>query len=205
MKTFFLIVFTVFFPLHLSANPFPALYNVTGVASDDVLNVRAAPHAGAEKIGALSYAQTQIEVVSTSDDHTWGLVNIGEGAGWVSMAYLQRLPGQEWGSFNMPAGCYGTEPFWSVTGMQGDQIILEETSDTPFTYHLIASMSSIGNISSHWLVGENGGRNIHITFRRTSCHDGMSDREYGLAVDLYADTDDNGPLALTGCCLLAPQ
>ncbi len=205
MKTFLFIVLAAFFPLHLSAEPFPALYDVTGVASDDVLNVRTAPNAGAEKIGALSYAQTQVEVVSTSDDQKWGLVNIGEGAGWASMAYLKRLPEQEWGSFQMPGGCYGTEPFWSLTGFDNDQITLEEMSGTPFTYQLIASMSSIGSIGSHWLVGENGGRNIHVTFRRTSCHDGMSDREYGLAVDLYADTDDNGPLALTGCCLLAPQ
>ncbi len=205
MKPFLFFLISVLFPFHLSAAPFPALYDVTGVASDDVLNVRTAPNAQAEKIGALSYAQIYVEVVRTSDDHKWGLVNIGEGAGWVSMAYLTRWPGQEWGSFQMPSGCYGTEPFWSLIGLDGDHVTLEEMSGTAFNYRLTASMSSFGSTNAHWLVGEGDGRKIHATLRRMSCNDGMSDRESGLAIDLYAETDDNGPVALSGCCMLAPQ
>lgn len=205
MKPFLFLIISILFPIHLSAEPFPALYDVTGVASNDVLNVRIAPNARAEKIGALSYAQTQVEVVATSDDHKWGLVNINEGAGWVSMAYLMRWPGQEWGSFQMPHSCYGAEPFWGLSGLTTDTITLREMSETPFTYRMTASMSSFGGLNSHWIVGEAGGRKLHATIRRARCSDGMSDRENGLAIDLYAQTDANGPVALSGCCILAPQ
>lgn len=202
MRLFLFFILSIFIPVQLSANPFPALYDVAGVASDDVLNIRAEPNAQAEKIGALSYAQTQVEVVATSDDHKWGLVNSGEGAGWVAMAYLKRWPGQEWGQFQMPHSCFGTEPFWNLTGLQDDQITLAEMSGATYTYRVTVGMGAIARHDVSWLVGEAADRKIHITYRQESCHDGMSDRAYGYAVDLFAQTNSDGPLALSGCCSL---
>ncbi len=54
------------------AQSFPALYDVTGVASDDVLNVRAAPNANAQVIAALGPKATQVEVVRTDTSGHWG-------------------------------------------------------------------------------------------------------------------------------------
>ncbi len=118
---------------------------------------------------------------------------------------MTRWPNQGWGDFQMPASCYGTQPFWGLSGMRQDVLDLTDMSGKAFRYRFTGSMGTIGHGARHWLVGEEKGRMLHATFRRERCNDGMSDREYGLAIDLYADTDDDGPLALSGCCTIALQ
>jgi uncharacterized membrane protein len=39
--------------------------------------------------------------------------------------------------------------------------------------------------------------------RREICSDGMSDRVYGMSVDLGIDGGTGGPALLAGCCTLA--
>ena len=48
--------------LPLRAEEFPAAYAVTGVASNDVLNIRARPDAGSAIIGSLAPDATGVEV-----------------------------------------------------------------------------------------------------------------------------------------------
>ncbi|MEO1155590.1 MAG: SH3 domain-containing protein, partial [Pseudomonadota bacterium] len=50
-------------PVWGAAQGYPALFDVTGVASDDVLNIRSAPSATAEIIGTLAHNETGVEVV----------------------------------------------------------------------------------------------------------------------------------------------
>ncbi|MGB3280174.1 MAG: peptide-binding protein, partial [Pseudorhodobacter sp.] len=45
------------------AETLPALFDVTGVAADDVLNLRAAPDGVAEILGALGPSAKDVEVV----------------------------------------------------------------------------------------------------------------------------------------------
>ena len=74
------------------AETFPALYSVTGVAGDDVLNIRLEPDATAEAVGSLPPDATNIEVVGLSPDGGWGQVIAGEAAGWIKMEFLARSP-----------------------------------------------------------------------------------------------------------------
>lgn len=53
--------------------PLPDLFDVTGVNSNDVLNVRSAPDADAEVIGSLDHDARDIEIVAVEDG--WGRVN----------------------------------------------------------------------------------------------------------------------------------
>ncbi|MFD2813860.1 SH3 domain-containing protein [Paracoccus aerius] len=55
----------------------PTLFDVTGVASDDVLNIRAEPNAKAAIIGTLAPDAFRIEVVE--ERQGWARVNTGEG------------------------------------------------------------------------------------------------------------------------------
>ena len=111
--------------------PLPALHDVQGVAADDVLNIRSAPDAGAGVIGALAPDATGVEIVERSDDLKWGLVNSGEGAGWVALRFLQRQAGQDHGQFPPVAACSGTEPFWSMTRDAGADHWVYESPDGP--------------------------------------------------------------------------
>ena len=51
-------------PSGAAAKGLPALHDVTGVAADDVLNVRARPDASAPVLGALTPDATGVEVVA---------------------------------------------------------------------------------------------------------------------------------------------
>ena len=89
-----LLLFLLAGPAAATQDQWPALFDVSGVAPDDVLNIRAAPSASAEIIGTLAPDAAGVEVVRPDSRHGWGLVNTGEGSGWASLAFLVRRPGQ---------------------------------------------------------------------------------------------------------------
>lgn len=182
----------------LAAQPFPALYNVAGVSSGDVLNVRSDPDASARKIGALSHDQRNIEVMAQDPGGKWGLISLGEQSGWIALRYLRR---QEAGHAILADRfwCFGTEPFWSLDVTEGEMAafstpegqVSEMPSGTP--------TPGVNYIDRFLLeIGENT-----AVLRREICGDGMSDRSFGIAIDLF------GPLSggnlFSGCCSIAPR
>ena len=181
------------------AQDLPALFNVTGVASDDVLNVRAAPTTGADIVGALAHDATWIEVVAREGD--WGLVNIGEGSGWASLRFLQQIPDS-----TLPEhprlSCFGTEPFWGLDVTQGQSAVLSTPDglDRVFTVGMLRAAS--GRFSPFAMSGSAGGGTMTLVTSPRSCNDGMSDREFGLDATLV--TTGSEPLILSGCCRLLP-
>lgn len=181
----------------------PALYDVSGVAADDQLNVRAAPDAGAEIIGALSHAQTHVEITATNDDQSWGRVNTGERAGWVSLAYMDRQAG----SALPDAGalrCFGTEPFWSLDAVPGEDIGWSEPETTLPRLRADALRTAEGRFEPYVLTfggpGQGGTLLIHPV---ETCSDGMSEQLYGLSGDVVLT--GRAERAVSGCCSIQPQ
>jgi uncharacterized membrane protein len=177
--------------------PAPALYDVTGVASDDALNVRALPNSAATIVGSLSPNDTAVEVVAWSRTSEWALVNAADGAGWVAARFLaaNTTPPGAWG---LPSGfrCFGTEPFWTIVPTPtGFAITTPDTQDQPEVISVtdygppderdtglfFRGMTAEGPILAEALPGQ--------------CSDGMSDRLYGLH---YVDSTGR-----RGCCTLA--
>lgn len=179
-------------PAAALAQSFPALHHVTGVASDDVLNIRAAPSAGAARIGAFEPGARDIEVIRTQGG--WGLVNAGEGAGWVSMRFLRR---QEAGDYALARriACSGTEPFWSLAIDQGHSVRFS-TMEGGAQSHPAGLLQRSANRSDRFALRAGP---LVAVIARGACSDGMSDRAYGLSVDLL--TDGQAPLR-SGCCSL---
>ncbi|WP_373354930.1 SH3 domain-containing protein [Pseudoroseicyclus sp. CXY001] len=176
----------------------PALHDVTGVAADDVLNIRSGPGTGNPVIAALPPDARGVEVVAASEDGAWGLVNTGEGSGWVSMAFLARQPGQFDGYAPAIATCFGTEPFWDLTeGPGGWQVTTPEGPQERFT-PLVPAGPSGWPQSFAWL-GDGAIGALVVT--REQCSDGMSDRAYGLSAAL-ATPSEGGATLRTGCCAL---
>lgn len=176
----------------------PALYDVTGVAENDVLNVREAPDASARIVSELAPGRTGIEVVAFNDDRSWGKVNVSESSGWVSMAFMTQQPGQIPGDkLPTPMWCYGTEPFWSLE-IRADKAIFtdESTGADPMT-SLRASVEDLP-----WSPRGNFVAGDAIGFvSREACSDGMSDRDYGWRVD-FIRTANGTPKPFSGCCSL---
>lgn len=185
-------------PLRASEG-FPALHDVTGVADDDVLNIRAEPDAQSAELGALPHDATGIEVIRTRDG--WGLVNTDERSGWAAMRHLVRQDG-EGGLLTQRFTCFGTEPFWSLSATQGHSATLTTPSDPPRVY-AIGPLQSAANRSDRASLSGMGadGQGMNAAIRRAACSDGMSDRAFGLDIDLLLSRDD-GPRHLSGCCSL---
>lgn len=180
-----------------AADSLPALYDVTGVAAGDVLNIRAEGKAGAAAVGTLPPDAKAVEVVEESGN--WGLVNTGEGSGWVNLRFMARQPGPDWFALETPLRCLGTEPFWSLgiepaTGVavystpEGGDRFTTVTARWPGTPY---SASAAIALPEGFAVLTGG-----------YCSDGMSDRAFGIRADLFLTGDPAARMA--GCCTLAP-
>ncbi|MEM7670840.1 MAG: SH3 domain-containing protein [Pseudomonadota bacterium] len=203
-------------PVWATQDGWPALYNVSGVAVDDVLNVRAAPDVTSEIIGSLDPDAADVEVIRPDPALAWGLVNTGEGTGWVSLAFLARQPGQWEEQVPVVHQCFGTEPFWSLD-IEGPAVLLNTPEGPPeaglVAEQLVADGRRDRFVSRGTLLSsEAGALDLALHLRTQACGDGMSDRAYGIAADLLVtdpdDSDGTRPARLrAGCCSLtsAPE
>lgn len=193
-------IFLLIWPLTLSAqDALPALFDVARVAANDVLNVRAEPDASAQIVATLGPDQRGVEVVERNEGGTWGRIMTGEGTGWVSLAYLDRQPGQA--GFPALQSCTGTEPFWGLWPDSGGW--LYSSPDGPD--HSLDELWRDGSVSHTGRYGlVLGWEDIaaSVVIRRELCSDGMSDRLYGLSADVLM-TEGGQTRLLTGCCRLS--
>lgn len=191
-------------PVWATVDGWPALYDVTGVASGDVLNIRAGPSSAAEIIGGFEYDAERIEVIRPDDNFEWGLVNIAEGVGWVSLRFLVPQPGQWWGEFPAIRQCFGTEPFWAV-GVTGDTFQLDAPENTA-SGRILERWTSLNRRDNHAMtvrLDHDSDADIVIMLTTDRCTDGMSDREYGIRLDMLFRGAIDREL-VSGCCSIAP-
>jgi uncharacterized membrane protein len=194
-------LFVLFATLPLRAQEFPAFYSVTGVAADDVLNIRTEPDAASPVMGDLAPDAAGVEVISVSNG--WALINADDGAGYVALDFLTREDGPEWNALSTPLDCLGTEPHWSLAI---DPVAGEASFVTPENLE-----PRVSPIAKGW-TGEPWARAAAVALPEglvvlspAQCSDGMSDRNYGIAVDVFLNEPDPfiGQPRLSGCCLLA--
>ncbi|WP_373636680.1 hypothetical protein [Yoonia sp. BS5-3] len=176
----------------------PALYAVTGVASDDSLNMRDQPNGSARILLALPHDATDLQVTQLSREGNWAYISRGEVSGWVAQRYLQRQPDSV-DAYGLPRGlrCFGTEPFWTVRFTQAGLAVMtpERTATHPITFHAPSAENvalGLGGFIFEWIADGQPVRG-HILPGR--CSDGMSDTIYGLH---YIDTYFGN----AGCCSL---
>jgi uncharacterized membrane protein len=167
--------------------------DVTGVADDDVLNLRAEPRAGASLTGALSPTASGVEVVRRSEG--WAYVKSGTQAGWASARFLRPVMSFEDGKPPSPLQCVGTEPFWSlsIAGKSATYQTPEKDAVASGIQKIVQSRNS----TIVWLVRPSSGPVLGATIEaRQACSDNMSDHIYSFRVTI--ETRD-GQL-LSGCC-----
>lgn len=183
-------------PVALRAEVYPALHDVTGVAADDVLNIRATASAEAPVIGTLAPNATGVEVVAVQDG--WAMVNTGEGSGFAALRFLTRSDAPDWNALQTPLTRLGTEPFWSLTLDPGTETARLVASDDLNGDPLQIEQSWPGNLwAPAAAVSLPQGT---VVLYPAECSDGMSERSYGIAVDLFLTKPEK--LRLSGCCRL---
>ena len=189
-------------PGFADAQVLPALYDVVGVASNDMLNIRIAPDAESAAMGNLSPNAKAVEVVALSPDGKWAQVNAGEGAGWVALRFLHRQDRPDWFVLEYSLECYGTEPFWTLF-----------VDPTTKSAHLNTPEEEGPelDITAAWpgtaaqpVAAVQYTRGVAV-LRGQACSDGMSDQSFGISLDLFQAASSEQPAqALHGCCRLAP-
>ncbi len=198
MKLFTAFLFALLLPALAQAQTLPDTFIVTGVAADDVLNIRAEPTASAPIVGELGPYMINIEVLKLSANQKWGRVSTGEGNGWASMRYLERSGHNDLSEVPRPMTCIGTEPFWAL-GMhpQGDEYVL-----LGYGRHDLTWIKDVLAFQGFVVVFEEGpSLNRTLTVERGLCSDGMSDRDYGWRATLLNEAPDGDSLQF-GCCTL---
>lgn len=179
----------------VSAQQLPATYSVSGVAANDVLNIRAAPSADAPVLGSFDPFRINIEVLALSDDGRWGMVPLPEGNGWVAMRFLDLQPATA--GLPRPFVCGGTEPFWTV-GLYpgGDEYVTPEgRQDLALIAENVAADGYMATLS-----GEDG-TEWTMLVDREMCSDGMSDRVFGWKTLIFRAGMSENTL-LSGCCTM---
>ncbi len=196
MRALFLILFLL--PVALQAQPLlPALMEVTGVAADDTLNVRAEPGGGSRDIGDL-YDGERIEITALNDSGTWARIPWTESDGWISMRYLRPVNRPEDPDSGMPLDltCSGTEPFW-LAAFRPDRHLIIANLDGPDTVLTLEAITNSRNTYISTFAFKAG--DYTGLLQRAECSDGMSETTYGWALDLIGYSDGNLDLT-SGCC-----
>lgn len=188
----------------LAAQVLPALYDVAGVAGDDVLNIRASAYPGAAVLGSLPPDAKAVEVVALSPDGTWAQVNTGEAAGWVALRFLQRQERPDWFALQSSLVCSGTEPFWTLYLDPKSAHINTPDEEGPELDLPAKWPGSRHNQTAAVQYAGEEARGVAV-LRGQACSDGMSDQSFGITLDLFqtANSGQSGPV-LHGCCTLAP-
>lgn len=206
-RTFLAIVLCMLgMPLWATQDQWPALYDVTGVAANDTLNIRQSPSPSAPIVGQLGPNDRGVEVIRPNDRHTWGQVNAGEVSGWVSLRFLARQPGQWLGQLPHIRACYGTEPFWGLD-IAPDGRARFRTPQQSMSGGISGTVTASGRIDTHaveFSMDGNPGTRLTGILRLAACNDGMSDRNFGISIDLFSGSGARDMRLLTGCCSLSP-
>jgi uncharacterized membrane protein len=180
----------------LRADVYPALHEVTGVAADDVLNIREAPDASAAMIGTLAPDATGVEVVAVQDG--WAVVNTGEGTGYAALRFLARADAPDWPTLEVPLTCLGTEPFWSlqIDPAQSETRFQTPEDEEPLVAPITSTWPGLPWSQAAAVALPDG----LAVLTPAACSDGMSDQSFGIAADLFLTGPDR--TRLSGCCRL---
>lgn len=174
-------------------------YRVSGVASNDVLNVRSGPNASYATVGSLAPNAAPVEVFRQQDG--WAQVALSEQMGWVSMRFLAEISIPTIGSSTLPQGltCGGTEPFWGLD-LGAGQVTYSAMDQSPRAFNTIQAdkFHNLGG-STNFVLGQRPNEQITAIISNQMCSDGMSDRDYPRRIDLLISTP-NGTTGQSGCC-----
>ena len=189
-------------------------YRVTGVAANDVLNIRkdvasagqvsAAPIIGSIPSGATGVKGTGVTV--EVEGSLWRQVVHDGVVGWVAARYLAAS--ERAGPVSAPVGltCGGTEPFWSMT-FDASRAVREDpgagASVDRFRYvptppRFAAGRSHVWSVALRSAGGSPAATAVFI--RTDACSDGMSDFTY--PIEFVLTEDDRDGAVLSGCCQL---
>lgn len=181
---------------------FPALYDVTGVAENDVLNLRQEPNSQAKVLGSVAPDRRNLQVLEFSSDGTWAHISMSETTGWANLHYLKAQPARPIDQLPTPMRCFGTEPFWGLHIPTSDLAEFEQLPQPERPFEVAFQGGAVGGTTTDvGAILQDGHGQATLVLRREMCSDGMSDSGYGLSIRLLI-TDPKDTQMYAGCCSL---
>lgn len=181
---------------------FPALYDVTGVAENDVLNLRQAPNSKAAILGTVPPDRKNLQVLELSDDGSWAHISMSETTGWANLHYLKAQPERPAGRLPAPLRCFGTEPFWGLHIPTSDFAEFEQLPEPERPFDVTFQGGPVGGATSDvGAILQDSDGQASLVLRREMCSDGMSDSGYGISIRLLI-AGPADPAMYAGCCSL---
>lgn len=183
-------------------------FEVTGVASNDTLALRAAPGWRSKRLRNI--APTANRVIGLGprtrlNGHAWLAVEFEGTKGWVNGTYLRPYRGLENKALSKVLDCQGTEPFWSLR-IERTQMLMRDSNQSTRFWKPDRAASPLD--TGGWLLtgapvsqsARPDGRLEGRVKETGACSDGMSDfyYRYELLLKLEGET-------LRGCCNRIPQ
>lgn len=179
----------------------PQLHDVINVAPDDRLNIRQSPNAAAPIIGALAPDAKQIELVARGANSVWAQINVDERAGWVNTRFLKPTTDARMRPAKIQ--CYGTEPFWSFQSIDAKTYQFTSPETAPANMQQTRAAASQNHPFRHLIAGQGANATFSANLRAEQCSDGMSDRIYGMSIDIDISIGTSASF-LSGCCSIQP-
>jgi len=186
-------------------------YRVTGVSSNDRLNMRA--HVGeagsvsdARIVGAIPWNGRGIRATGltvTIGSSLWREVLYGQLRGWVNARYLKEVRPLYPDGLPPRLACGGNEPFWSLDLVDG--VGTFDRNGVKTQYSLVSGKSATNHRRRWWLRLSGGsGRANAVISQGAACSDGMSDFNYPYEVLWLGNDggDDGQGTPMHGCCSL---
>lgn len=204
MKWLLAAFFALLVPALTTAQSLPALYSVTNVAEDGVLDIRPEPSASAPAIASFAWDARDIEVTALDETGQWGLININEQTAWVAMQFLEAQFTAGNSLLPRPLICFGNEPFWTLDIDNKPFAELGWLDGVSLRFSGLYTISSDSRPGRYMMIAESSGRSLHGFVERKTCSDGMSDRVYGLDMNLLI-RDGEQTRYFAGCCSVAPD
>ncbi len=164
-----------------------AIYEITGVPPDDVLNIREAPRATARKVGEYGPREKGIRIYRRHGN--WALTGRNRADGWVNTRYLKLTMAAL--RVELPISCLGTEPFWALTIDSTRRATYSDPETAEHRYR-VSAFKRMGRGAAMRLDGT-GRASIAA---EKNCSDGMSDNRYPYSIRVLLP--DGRELA--GCC-----
>jgi uncharacterized membrane protein len=187
----------------------PGYFRVSGVAANDVLNIRAEPGGSSDILAELSPGAGPVEVLEVrgSGASAWGRVHAADSDGWVSMRFLVPMEVATIPNTLIPEGLYcgGTEPFWGMSIRSAGGLALDTPDGEEPPLAIDKALTAVGRMHRFFITASGGGKRLTAAIGRyEQCSDGMSDRDYSWRIDLLVEdpAHPDGIYSMEGCCRL---
>lgn len=190
------------------AYDWPARYSVIGVASGDLLAIRADTDIESDVLAGYVYDAKAIEVIELSDDGTWGRVNVSDTTGWVAMENMLRVEGEVPTTY----ACFGSNPSWNFD-LSESGASRWQTPDTVGAAKFETEANKL-NFKGNIVLTETSARpGLSIDFKAKmapqACTYPGTENKFGLKVDMLLKgytgfASPEGDETVSGCCSLQP-